>query len=576
MSWPMIKSVVLRIGGEAGWGIATGAEVLAKVCIKLGYNIFSTKDYASQIKGGHNYHTVRISKDKINADASQIDILLALDKETIIRHKSTVSLTGIILYDARIAIEDKDHHYLPIPLAQIEASLKEKNIHNSVFVGAALKVMGINFEVLAEVIKTEFSHKPTLQEVFLKSARAGYDGVDTIKDKILIPNKKLSSPDFISGNDAITLGALKAGLTFHAQYPMTPVSGILHNLAQEATKNKELIVIQPEDEIGVINMALGASYAGSRSMVATSGGGFALMVEALSLAGIAEIPLVIIEGQRPGPGTGLPTKTEQGDLKFVLSAGTGEFPRVVIAPTTIEDCYTETKRAFYLAEKYQLPVIVLIDKQLAESYTTVNLKDEENKFKFDYHKRINIITEVKDAQLNQDGLFKRYATGNLQRTLPGTPRGIFTCAGDEHDEVGEITEDAVTRIAMVQRRMNKLKSIRTELPSPQIVGDKNAELTIVSWGSNHGAIEEAVERLNSEKKSVNFLSLKYVCPFHTEDVKSILSKSKKLLLIENNATGQLGESIAEKTGIIIQDKLLRYDGNSFTVEEIYQELKQRL
>ncbi len=567
---------MLRIGGEAGWGIATGADFLAKVGIKLGYNIFSTKEYASQIKGGHNFHTVRISEDPVGADVNQIDILLALDKETIIQHKSAVSPTGIILYDARVVIEDKNQHCIPIPLAKIESSLNEKNIHNSVFVGAALKVMGINFGVLAEIIKIEFAHKPTLQEIFLKSTRAGYDSVDAIKDKALISHKAAAINNFISGNDAITLGALKAGLTFHAQYPMTPVSGILHNLAQEATKNKELIVLQPEDEIAVINMALGASYAGSRSMVATSGGGFSLMAEALGLAGMSEIPLVIIEGQRPGPATGLPTKTEQGDLKFVLSAGTGEFPRVVIAPATIEDCYTETKRAFYLAEKYQLPVIVLIDKQLAESYKTVNLEDEEKRFVFDYGKRINIITEIKDAQLNSDGLFKRYAQSNLQRTLPGTPHGMFTCAGDEHNEVGEITEDAEIRVKMVQRRMNKLKLIAQELPSPQMSGEKDPELTVVSWGSNYGAIKEAVERLNSEKKSVNFLSLKNMCPFHAEEVKPILSQSKKLLLIENNATGQLGELIAEKTGIIITDKLLRYDGSAFTVEEIYQELKQRL
>lgn len=576
----MIKSIVLRIGGEAGWGIATGADFLAKVCIKLGYNIFSTKDYASQIKGGHNYHTVRISKDKVNADANQIDILLALDKETITQHKLAVSPTGIILYDARIVIEEKDKRYLPIPLAQIEASLKEKNIHNSVFVGAVLKVMGINFEVLAELIKTEFSHKPTLQEVFLKSARAGYDSVDVIKEKTLVQNKIITFRDFISGNDAITLGALKAGLTFHAQYPMTPVSGILHNLAQEAIKNKELIVIQPEDEIAVINMALGASYAGSRSMVATSSGGFSLMVESLGLAGMAEIPLVIIEGQRPGPATGLPTKTEQGDLKFVLSAGTGEFPRVVIAPSTIEDCYTETKRAFYLAEKYQLPVIVLIDKQLAESYTTFNLKDEENKFRFDYDKRINIITKIKDAQLNSDGLFKRYTQSNLQRTLPGTPRGIFTCAGDEHDEVGEITEDFKVRKKMMERRMTKLELIKKELPLPKIYGPQEADLTVVSWGSNYGAISEAIDKINSEtkKNKVNFLSIKYMSPFHEKEIGEILnniSNAKKILLIESNYSGQLGELIKEKNGIEIKDKVLRYDGVTFNVDEIYEELSKR-
>ncbi len=563
-----MDSVVLRIGGEAGWGIATGADFLAKVCIKLGYKVFSTKDYASQIKGGHNYHTIRASKGEVGADVNKIDLLLALDKETLLRHEAVVSHGGVILHEARIVIEVKDERYVSVPLTQIESSLHEKNIYNSVFVGAALKILGINFEVLAEIIKLEFSHKPALQEVFLKSARAGYDSVDEVKEKTLTAYTAISTTSFLSGNNAIALGALKAGLKFHAQYPMTPVSGILHNLAQEATKNKELVVIQPEDEIAVINMALGASYAGARSMVATSGGGFSLMAEALGLAGMAEIPVVIIEGQRPGPATGLPTKTEQGDLKFVLSAGQGEFPRVVIAPATIEECYTETKRAFYLAEKYQLPVIILIDKHLAESYKTVDLEDEEKRFEFEYNKRINIVTEIKDAQLNSDGLFKRYAQDTPLRTLPGTPRGMFTCAGDEHDEVGEITEDAEIRVKMVQRRMEKLKSILSELPAPQMIGEDDAGLTIVSWGSNYGAIEEAVERLSPEKKKVNFLSLNYVCPFHAEKVKSILSKCKKLLLVENNATGQLGELIAEKTGIIITDKLLRYDGSTFTVEDI--------
>jgi len=424
--------------------------------------------------------------------------------------------------------------------------------------------------------------KDNLVSKLLLAAKEGYGVVN--KDESSFDfgtqdkngSEKSTNPDFLDGNEAISKGALKAGLTFHVQYPMTPVSGILHNLAKEAVKNKDLTIVQPEDEIAGINFALGASYAGKRAMTATSGGGFALMVESLGLAGCAEIPLVIIEGQRPGPSTGLPTKTEQGDLKFVLSAGTGDFPQVVIAPGTVEECYTETKRAFYLAEKYHLPTIVLVDKHLAESVKTFNLDEEEKSYTFDYEKRINITVQVDSSKLNSDGLFKRYAQNETQRTIPGTENGIYICAGDEHDEVGEITEDRTIRNQMMKRRMNKLNLIKAELPSPKLIGPSDAELTIVSWGSNYGAIIEAMERLNSEGKKVNFLSIKYLSPFQENEIKGLLEQAKQLLLIENNYSAQLANLIREKTGIEIKDKILRSDGRTFTIDDVYNQIKEKM
>ncbi len=567
---------VFRIGGEAGRGIATGAELLAQVCLKLGYHIFSSKDYASQIKGGHNYHTIRISSQLVGADVDKVDLLLALDEETLRRHSSKVNARGVILYEDKIAQAAKDSHYLSLPLQKIEKELGEKNIHNGVFVGAAVKLLGIEWKLLETVLEDFFSGKLKLKEVMLKSVQAGYHAIS--QKRLSLPTSPATSSgklSFFSGNDAITHGALKAGLKFHAQYPMTPVSGILHNLAKEAESNKSLVVIQPEDEIAAINMGLGASYTGARSMVATSGGGFALMVEAFGLAGMAEIPLVIIEGQRPGPATGLPTKTGQGDLKFVLSAAPDEPPRVVIAPGDVGECYTETKRAFYLAEKYQLPVIVLVDKQLTESYQTFDLGEEEKKFVFDYTKKINVLEKVSEEKQNKDGLFKRYASGNVFRTLPGTPGGIYTCAGDEHDEAGEITEDAKIRKQMVERRAQKLEEIKKELPTPEMFGEKNAEVVVVSWGSNKGALREAIARLNEEGKKVGLLLVKYLCPFQDEEIKKLL-EHKKLILLENNYSGQLGELLREKTGIEIPEKILRYDGGAFTVDEAYAEIKKRL
>jgi len=298
------------------------------------------------------------------------------------------------------------------------------------------------------------------------------------------------------------------------------------------------------------------------------------MVESFGLAGVAEIPLVLIEGQRPGPGTGLPTKTEQGDLKFVLSAGTGDFPKIIIAPETVEGCYTETKRAFYLTEKYQIPVIVLVDKHLAESSKTFNLNEEEKNFTFDYEQKINTINQVDSSKLNSDGLFKRYEKEETQRTIPGTENGIYTCAGDEHDEVGVITENRDIRNQMMQRRMNKLNLIKEELPVPTLIGPNDADLTIVSWGSNHGAIIEAMELLNSEEKKVNFLSIKYMAPFQENEIQTILEKAKKLIIIENNYSAQLANLIREKTGINIKNKILRSDGRTFTVDDIYNQIKQ--
>ena len=569
------KSLALRVGGEAGWGIASAADIFSLIAIKLGYNVFASKDYASQIRGGHNYHTVRISKQPVLADVDKVNILLALDQRTFDLHLKSVIKEGIILVDEKVKLEQKDNRIVLIPLKQTEEKLKEKNIHNAVFLGATAKCLGIEFDVLKEVIARYFKDKPNLIEKITLAAKEGFNAVKTITNLPAVSksNQLLQlRPEFLTGNDTISKGALKAGLTFLAQYPMTPATGILHYLSQEAITNKKLTIVQPEDEIAAINFAVGASAAGARAMTATSGGGFALMVETYGLAGMAEIPLVIIEGQRPGPATGLPTKTGQGDLKFVLSAAPGDFPRVIIAPGDIGECYTETKRAFYLAEKYQLPVMVLVDKHLCESFQNINLSEIEKEFVFDYDKRINIIEKIGDKELNQDKIYRRYADGNLSRPLPGNQQGIFTYAGDEHNEVGYIIEDSETAKRMNERRMRKLDLIRKELPAVKLIGPKDADVTVVSWGSNKGAIIEAVGKLNKEGKKINFLPIKFMCPFQDE-IKTILEKIKQekklLVLTEANYSGQLGSLIREKTGIEIQDKFLRYDGKVFTVDDIY-------
>lgn len=572
------KSFVFRIGGEAGWGLAATADLLARVFVSLGYHVFSSKEYSSLIKGGHNYHDLRISDKPIGSNLDSFDALIAFNQETIEKHKKHLNKSGLIFYDSKIQLppdkEDKEMTYLPIPIVQLETELNDKGVANTIILGALSKTFGIDISVLDAAIKDLFKEKDSQIPRNLAAAEKGYRIISQEKISFKkIVNKKLT---LISGNEAVSHGALSAGLNFHVQYPMTPVTGILHFMAHEAAKNSKLKVVQPEDEIAGINFALGASFAGARSMVATSGGGFALMVESVGLAGMAEVPVVIIMGQRPGPSTGVPTKTEQGDLKFVLSAGTGDFPKIVIAPGDIEECYTETKRAFYLAEKYQLPVIVLIDKHLAESFKTIDLESEKKNLKIDFSKRFGITESVKDTEM-KNGLFARYADKKYQRTLPGTVNGMYTCAGDEHDETGEITENQTLRIQMMKRRMAKLDLIAKELPADEVFGPKDAELTVVSWGSNKDTVLDAMEKLSldTKTKKVNFLSIKYLLPFHSQEVKEQLNKAKKLILVENNYSAQLGSLIQENTGIEIKDKILRYDGKTFTADEIYSELKKR-
>lgn len=588
----IIESINIRVGGEAGQGIATVAKVISELVVKQGYSIFSSKEYMSQIKKGHNFHNIRISNQQVSADVDNIDILIAINKETITSHQDNVSKEGVILYDNSISFDEitkkTELNYIPIDVKDIETELKEKNLNNMVFIGATTKLLSLQFNQVKELLDNKFKTKPKIKDILTKAAELSYQNFNTeinIKlPKLENQNTTQNSAKLYNGNEIIAKAALDAGLTFHCQYPMTPVTGILHSLSKEAVNNKNLTVIQPEDEIAAINFALGASFTGARSMTASSGGGFALMTESLSLAGMAEVPLVIIEGQRPGPATGSPTKTEQGDLNFVLNAGHGDFPRVIIAPGCIKETYLETKRAFYLAEKYQLPVIILIDKHIAEGIKSVELKDKELNFlKEKLSTKQGIISKEetinhKEQYLNQDNIFKRYKfeTNSFLRTTPGTELGIYTCAGDDHDETGNITEEINCRLKGIKRRNKKINLILNELDKPELIGPENANLTIVSWGSNKGAIIEAVKRINYDSKKVNLIMIKNIFPFQKEEINSLLNSAKKLILIECNSSGQLGQLIRKETGIEIKDKVLRSDGKTFTVDDIYNEIIKRL
>ncbi len=370
----------------------------------------------------------------------------------------------------------------------------------------------------------------------------------------------------ITGNEAIALGAIAAGCKFMAAYPMTPATSIMEYMASKA-KDFDLVVVQPEDEIAAINMIIGAAFAGVRAMTATSGSGFALMVEGLGLAGITETPIVAVVAQRPAPAVGLPTRTEQGDLQFVLTAAPGEFPRAILAPATVEDAFWLTVKAFNIADKYQLPVLLLTDQHLASSYTTVE--------RFDASK-----VTIDRGLLFSGGEsgYRRHAitqSGISPRAFPGQEGILVATDADEHDEEGHIIEDAYTRTQMMLKRLRKLDGLREEIGSPRIYGPQNAETTLIGWGSTYGALKEAVDIMRGEGLDVNLLHLNEVWPFPTEAVLSALDQASRSFVVENNATGQLARLIRSETGKKVTAEILKFDGRPFTPALVADELKKR-
>ena len=375
----------------------------------------------------------------------------------------------------------------------------------------------------------------------------------------------------LTGNEAVSLGAIKAGCKFYAAYPMTPASSILHFMAAQE-RNFSLVVKHSEDEIAAINMTIGAGFAGVRAMTATSGGGFSLMSEALGLAAMTETPIVVVVSQRPGPSTGLPTRTEQGDLKFVLHASQGDFPRFVIAPGDVEECFHKTIEAFNLAEKYQCPAILILDKYLSESHKTAE-EFEASGVKIDRGLLLS------DEEIEKTGEFKRYEfteTGISPRTIPSQKGGVFTATGNEHDETGYLSEEKTVRTRMMDKRFRKFKQAEREIPEPKLFGPKDAEVTMIAWGSTKGPIKEAMKLLDHDGIRANFLQIIYINPFPANTVSRIIRASKRTVIVENNKTAHLASLIREKTGKEIEHKILKYDGRQFFPTEIHQRVKEAL
>ncbi len=571
----MSVDLTLKIGGEAGQGMQTIGYVLSKTVARSGFHLFANQDYMSRIRGGHNFFQIRVKEEPVSAWSEEVDILIALDKATVKIHRPELKEKGVIIFDGEhIDISLQPPHLLSVPLERLAREEGgNKLFSNSVAVGATLGVLDYEFHILAQVLREAFGKRgEEIVQNNVKAATAGYDFIqENYKDSQLSPlqsgkgNKKM----LISGNEALSLGAMAAGCKFMAAYPMTPSTGIITYLAGKA-REFGLVAEQAEDEIAAINMAIGASFAGVRAMVATSGGGFSLMVEALGLVGMTETPLVIIEAQRPGPSTGLPTRTAQADLEFVLHASQGEFLRAIFAPATAEDAFWSVVKAFNVAEKYQVPVIIMSDQHLADSYCTCH--------KFDLRKVKIERGIISDAELTKIKDYRRHRftpSGISPRAFPSQKGRIVITDSDEHDEEGHLTEDLEMGKKMVQKRLKKIEALATEIEPPQVYPHENAQIILIGWGSTYGALREAVDILIDQGVDVSLMHFQEIWPFPTQLVTSILSKAKQSFCVENNATGQLAHIIRAETGRKVTGKILKFDGRPFSSRYIIKELKNK-
>lgn len=573
------------IGGEAGYGIMTTGAMMSKIFTRLGLSVFDYVEYPSLIRGGHNAYYVHVSDEEVFSQKQPVDILVALNRDTIDKHKHELTPTAAVIYDPNVTKVDPSEFsptqlLYPVPLLEITKQVgADRLMINTVSLGSSLALFHSDFAVLQKILQDTFRRKGAdVVGINTNTSKGGFDYVlQHFTDKKFpvqisgIPAENL----LIAGAEAVALGAIRAGVQFAAIYPMTPVNGILTTLVSQALQYG-IVVKEPEDEIAGINMAIGASFAGVRSMVASSGGGFSLMVEAVGLAAQTETPIVIVEGMRPGPATGMPTWTSQGDLRFVLHAAQDEFPRIVVAPGDALEAFTYTMHAFNFAEKYQIPVIVLVDKYLMEGHSTVQISEigsRSSEFKIE---RGKIMTD-QEAEAQTD--YKRYLfteDGISPRTIPGQKGGIGLSGSDEHDEHGLYNEESDVRIKMMDKRFKKLETAMPEFPAPDLYGDQNAPLTIVSFGSTKFTILEAMKWLKKEGINVNFLKISYLDPFPKEAVAQHLQNAKKTLVIEGNKTGQFEGLIREHTGLSVHSHLRKYDGRPFYPEEIVARVKELL
>jgi 2-oxoglutarate/2-oxoacid ferredoxin oxidoreductase subunit alpha len=548
-------------------------DLLTKVFSRSGFYVFTHQDYESRVRGGHNFYQIRLSDKPISASRSKIDIVVAFDEATIMLHESELTDEGTLVYDPAITKRSYEGaHFLKVPFGELAVKSGGSAVMaNTVATGVIMGMLGHSIEplldTLPETLKSKDERNVSINREAAKNGHK-YAGVNCTRCAftLSLPAEPLMVVD---GNEAIGLGAAVSGCKFYSAYPMTPSTGIMVSLAKKA-RDFGIIVEQAEDEIAAINMALGASFAGVRAMTGSSGGGFALMVEGLSLAAMTETPIVIALAQRPGPATGFPTRTEQGELLFALHAGHGEFARIIFAPGSPEEAFYLTNKAFDLSQRFQVPVFILTDQYLADTQWTYKKFDTEGLVYVDYR--------LRGKALQDQDEYKRHAfTGNgvSPFAVPGETKHLVITDSDEHNEEGHLIEDGPTRVRMVEKRYFLKKSaITASINPPLLYGSKEPEVVITGWGSTYGIMKEAVDEL-SGKMSIAMLHFSEIYPFpgmDKFDYIDVLNKAKKTIIIEQNATSQFARLMEMETGYNFTDHINRYDGRPFMLEELTGEI----
>lgn len=557
------NSINIKIGGKAGEGIKVTGLILSKSLARLGFSLFTYDEYPSLIRGGHNTYQVYASSNEIHSQHKLLNILIAFDEETFKVHQKELKKDAWVLFDTDIfKLKDSASlNLLPVPWTRLAEKSSGSSVSaNMVALGSVFALMSLPNRILKTVTKDVFAGKGSaVCYNNIQAIKAGASFINKPGIELILPTSK-SKQIVLSGNEAVGLGAIASGLKYFASYPMTPTTPILHFLADNAERYN-IIVNHAENEIAAINTLIGASTAGVRAMTATSGGGFSLMVEGLGMAGIAEVPMVIVLGMRPGPATGMPTWTGQGDLKFVIHASQDEFPRIVLTPGDSFEAFELTKKAFILAEKYQMPVIILIDKYLGESQKSGSIFPARHK-----NKRFGFITKASRK-------YNRYAlteSGVSPRPHLGQEGGAGVVANSYEHGVNSLgSEEETDRISQTEKRLKKMESVQDDFWELPIFGPKSAQINLVGFGSTLGPAREALKQL----PDTNYLHFNYVWPFPSS-AKNILKKAKKLVCLEGNAQGQLQGLISEFGGIKISQSLRKFNGRPFYPEEIADFVKK--
>jgi 2-oxoglutarate ferredoxin oxidoreductase subunit alpha len=576
----MSQTFAIGIGGAAGQGIATPGDIFAKIFSRRGLHLNAYNAYQSIIRGGHTFLTIRAGADEVTSIGDGIDLLIPLNQDTMDRHLHLLTAGGACIYNSdtiRPGTPAEGRQLCALPVSKLADISRNKVAQNTLAMGAVLSVAGVGFESLEIVLVEQFGKKgEAVVKENVDLARVGYEYAATSFVPLREPLPRTENHyAVLSGNVALAMGGAAAGVKFYCAYPMSPSTGVLHWMAAHG-RQAGIMVRQVEDEIGVVNMAIGAAHAGVRAMCATSGGGFALMSEGLGLSAMAEIPMVVIDCQRAGPSTGVPTKTEQGDLWQALGAAFGDYPRVIAAPLDIGDCFTLIPEIFNVVDRFQCPGIVLCDLLLSEGRLTVDPRLLDFNPPID---RGELITS--NGALHDDYMrYKITESGVSPRAIPGLPGYIHVASSDEHDEDGVLISDEYTnttkRRAMMEKRMRKVAGIEAAVQPPVLQGPRDAAVTLIGWGSTDGVLREARIQLAEQGITSNQLQIRWLVPLHGEAILESLRGATYSIIVENNYSGQFARYLRSETGFVADGHIRKYDGEPFMPHHIVEAVREQI